>query len=68
MTLSPSLYDDVFYYPCPSCGEKHKKTGRWFAIVARYHCLNCNTEIFLSYPQKIEIFNAHSILKDKGMI
>jgi transposase-like protein len=63
MGLSPSLYNLAFQNPCPSCGVNHEKTGRWFAIVAKYQCQNCDHLILLTYQKKVELFAKHQKLK-----
>ncbi|SOR32022.1 protein of unknown function [Methylorubrum extorquens] len=65
MTLSKELYEELLQNPCPSCGTLHIRAGRWFAIVSKYQCYQCDTTIFLTYPRKIELFHSHQSNKDK---
>ncbi len=59
----PPLAEDtdrnLFPFPCPKCGEKIIKPGRWFKERDEFVCPFCRHNIFLDEDQRLRFFSEH---------
>lgn len=62
MALSPALFNVLLTRPCPHCGHNLEKTGSWFKVIHSYRCEGCHADNVMSYPARVELFEAHAHL------
>jgi len=62
MPLSHALANVLLTHPCPICGHKLEKIGRWFMGIRNYRCYACQADIPMGYKAKLTLFDAHAHL------
>ena len=60
MPLSDALMSVQMTYPCPACARAIVKPGSWFKTVSRIKCEGCQSQLRLTYNDKLEIFAKHA--------
>ncbi len=62
MSLSPRLRYVDLILECKYCGHSVIKTGGWFISVHKFKCERCKREVFITYKDKIALFDRHAHL------
>jgi len=62
MSLSPRLRHVDLILECKYCGNLVIKTGVWFISVHKFNCERCKREVFITYRDKIALFDKHAHL------
>ena len=58
-TIIEDVSNILFSYPCPHCGEKNQKRGRWFQANDHFICESCAMLVPLPYEQIVRMFDQH---------
>ena len=59
MPLSGSLSSIDLTFRCPVCNYPLVKRGGWFRTVGRFKCAGCQSDIRLTYRDKVALFEGH---------
>jgi transposase-like protein len=60
MSLTKDLLDVSLSHKCPSCGHSHQRSGKIFRAITHYVCEACGTDVRLTYPDKLALFQANA--------
>ena len=60
MALTKGLANVLLSHPCPYCGHKHEKTGRYFQTLRDYRCPSCERSVQMTYDDKVRLFEANA--------
>ena len=68
MTLSAELRNVDLTLECERCGHLIIKKGVWFVCVSTFKCVECKSELRLTYSDKIALFAKHAAAMDEGVL
>jgi transposase-like protein len=60
MPLDQRLRDAILTYPCPHCGHKTERTGKWFSRQHKFRCPSCDKVVPMGYSEKLKLFDEHA--------
>lgn len=66
MPLCQNLCPLEMTFKCPRCGLALLKPGRWFQVASKYRCEGCQSEIRITYPDKIALFQKYAASQREG--
>ena len=67
MTLSAQLRNVDLTLECERCGHLIVKKGVWFVCVSTFKCVECKSELRLTYSDKVALFAKHAAAMDEGV-
>ena len=68
MTLSAQLRNVDLTLECERCGHLIIKKGVWFVCVSTFKCVECKSELRLTYSDKVALFAKHAAAMDEGVL
>jgi hypothetical protein len=58
LPLSGKLNLVLITRPCPHCGYRLEKLGRWFGAIRLYECEGCGENLQMTYSEKVALFES----------
>ena len=62
MPLSDNMSSVYLTFRCPVCRHPLVKRGGWFRVIGRFECAGCQSNIRLTYRDKVALFEEHAAL------
>ena len=66
MPLMSQLFDVPLTFECQHCKHPLIKNGSWFRVARHFVCRACQSEVLITYSEKLRLFAQHAHLVDRS--